>query len=82
MPTLIVVDGGVAQKNAALRVQAEFGYKIPIANVVKNDKHKADKVVGNAAVIEKWEKDILLANSEAHRFAISFHRTKRRKLLR
>ena len=82
LPTLIVVDGGVAQKNAALRVQAEFGYKIPIANVVKNDKHKADKVVGNAAVIEKWEKDILLANSEAHRFAISFHRTKRRKLLR
>lgn len=77
MPSIIVVDGGVAQKNTASRILAEFGYKIPIVNVVKNEKHQANKVVGNAALIEKWEKDILLANNESHRFALSFHRKKR-----
>lgn len=81
LPSLIVVDGGVAQKNAALRVLDEFGYKIPIVNVVKNDRHKVDKVVGNEAVVEKWQNDILLANSESHRFALSFHKDKRRKTL-
>jgi len=80
-PSVIVIDGGVAQKNAASRVLTEFGYQIPIVNVVKNDKHKAGKLVGNSALIEKLEKEILLANDEAHRFAITFHRQKRRKAL-
>jgi len=82
MPTILVIDGGVAQKNAAQRVLGEYGYKVPIVNVVKNDRHKADKVVGNQILIEKWEKDILLANNEAHRFAIGFHRQKKRKSMR
>lgn len=81
LPSLIVIDGGVAQKNIALRVMDEFGYKIPIVNVVKNERHKASKIVGNRVLVEKWEKEILLANSEAHRFALSFHRQKRRKAL-
>jgi len=80
-PSLLVIDGGVAQKNAALRVLAEFGYQIPVVNVVKNERHKAGKLVGNSALIEKWQKEILLANDEAHRFAINFHRQKRRKSL-
>lgn len=82
LPSLIVIDGGVAQKNAALRVLSEFGYKIPIVNVVKNERHKAGKIVGNATLIEKLERDILLANAEAHRFAVSFHREKRRNALK
>ncbi|PCH91867.1 hypothetical protein COB18_00370 [Candidatus Kaiserbacteria bacterium] len=81
LPSIIVVDGGVAQKNEAQRALDEFGYKIPIINVVKNDKHKAAKIVGNPALIEKWENDILLANHESHRFAIGFHRSKKRKSL-
>ncbi|MBL4644590.1 MAG: GIY-YIG nuclease family protein [Candidatus Pacebacteria bacterium] len=80
-PSLLVIDGGVAQKNAATRILSEFGYQIPIVNVVKNAKHKAGKIVGNSALVERWEKQILLANSEAHRYAINFHRQKRRKAL-
>ena len=82
MPTLLVIDGGVAQKNAALRVLEEFGYKIPLVNVVKNERHKAGKIVGNRTFIESYERDILLANEEAHRFAVAFHRDKRRKALK
>ena len=82
LPSLLVIDGGVAQKNATQRVLDEFGYKLPIVNVVKNEKHKAGRLVGNRVLIEKSEREILLANQEAHRFAISFHRQKRRKTLR
>lgn len=78
LPSMFVIDGGTAQKNATQKVLDEYGYKIPIINVVKNEKHKAGRIVGNTALIEKYERDILLANSEAHRFAISFHRQKRR----
>lgn len=82
LPNLLVIDGGVAQKNATQHVLDEFGYKIPIVNIVKNEKHAAGRLVGNRAVIERSEKEILLANSEAHRFAVSFHRAKRRKSIR
>ncbi len=77
MPSLIIIDGGVAQKNSANRILDEYGYKVPVINVVKNEKHQAGRIVGNSSLIEKNEKSILLANSEAHRFAISFHRQKR-----
>ncbi len=76
-----MIDGGIAQKNATERVLAEFGYQIPVVNVVKNERHKAGRLVGNRVLIEKWEKEILLANDEAHRYAINFHRQKRRRAL-
>ncbi len=82
LPSIMVLDGGVAQKNAAQRVLDEYGYKIPLVNVVKNERHRAARIVGNQPLIEKWEKQILQANSEAHRFAVTFHRNVRRKGLR
>lgn len=82
LPSLIVIDGGVAQKNAAKRVMDEFGFKIPIVNVVKNERHKAARIVGNEALLQTMQDDILLANAEAHRFAVSFYRLKQRKNLR
>lgn len=81
LPQLLVIDGGVAQKNVALKVLTEYGLKIPIVNAVKNDKHTIQKLVGNAALIAQSENEIVLANTEAHRFAIAFHRLKRRKSL-
>ena len=80
LPALIVLDGGIAQKNAALRVMREYGYAIPLVHVVKNERHKAGRIVGNAALIAKLEKDVILANTEAHRFAVHFHRKKRSML--
>ena len=50
-----------------------------IVAVVKDDKHKARAIMGDEAVIKKHKKDILLANSEAHRFAITFHKARRSK---
>ena len=77
LPMLFVVDGGKAQINAAKKVLLDAGVKIPIVGVVKDEYHRPKEIIGNAALRIKYEKDILLANAEAHRFAIAYHRKKR-----
>lgn len=79
-PTLIVADGGVAQKRAMEKTLREAGVSIPVVSVVKDERHRPKKIVGNKSVIAKHEKGILLANSEAHRFAVAYHRAKRDKI--
>jgi excinuclease ABC subunit C len=79
LPKLIVVDGAVAQKNVAEQVLREKGVKIPVASVVKNEYHKPKDILGDRTLKESYEKQIILANSEAHRFALSFHRKSRGK---
>jgi len=79
MPNLVVVDGGMAQINVARKVLSRYQFKIPIVGVVKNEKHKAEKILGDETTIKSNKKSIILANSEAHRFAISYYRSKSRK---
>jgi excinuclease ABC subunit C len=81
LPKLIVVDGGKAQKNTAERILAKFGYQIPVVAVVKGVGHKPRGILGQRSIISKREADILLANHESHRFALAYHREKRRKNL-
>jgi len=79
MPSLVVVDGSVAQINVAKRVLLRYQFKVPIVSVVKNEKHKAKAIQGQEDIIKKHKNEILLANSESHRFAIAFYRQKSRK---
>jgi excinuclease UvrABC nuclease subunit len=79
MPRIIAVDGSVAQMNAAQKVLDEYGFRIPIVGVTKDEKHRAREIKGDRALIITRERDILLANAEAHRFAIGYHRSKRSK---
>lgn len=81
LPRIIVVDGGKAQRNVAEKVLSDFGYKIPIVAVTKDERHRVKGFLGDSDVITKNERDILLANSESHRFAIKFHKQKRGKYL-
>ena len=81
MPRIIVVDGSVAQLNAAHQVLSEFGIEIPIVGVTKDEKHRPRALQGDKNIIKQREKEILLANAEAHRFAIGFHRKKSRQNL-
>lgn len=78
-PNLITVDGSTAQINAAKKVLEKAGIEIPIVSVVKDDRHKAMAIKGNSVLAREHESAILLANSEAHRFAITFHKLKRGK---
>jgi excinuclease ABC subunit C len=78
LPQLIAVDGSTAQINAAEAVLREYGMEIPVVGVVKDDKHRPRGINGRRDLISGRERDILLANAEAHRFAIGYHRKRRR----
>ena len=79
LPSLVVVDGSVAQINVAKMVLNRYQFKIPVVGVVKDEHHKAKAIQGDEKIIKKYKSLILLANSEAHRFAIKFYRSKSRK---
>ena len=81
LPRVFVVDGGKGQMNAARKILQQAGVGVPLVGVVKNEFHKPQKLIGDLRAIEAYEKDILLANSEAHRFGITWHRTRRRRAM-
>ncbi len=78
LPRVFAVDGGGAQRRAATSVLKDAGISIPVVAVVKNEFHKPERLIGDARAIETCEKEILLANAEAHRFAIAYHRKRLR----
>ena len=80
-PNLIVVDGGLTQLNIAKKIIDQGLTLVQIVSVTKNDKHKPKAIIGNVEFIKKYQKQILLINNEAHRFAISFHRQQRSVIL-
>ena len=77
LPQLIVVDGSTAQKNAASYVLKKNDISIPIVAVVKDATHKPLRISGPKRLVDQYHNDILLANAEAHRFSIAYHRDKR-----
>jgi excinuclease ABC subunit C len=77
LPQLLVVDGAVAQKNAAELILRQHGVVIPVVAVVKDDRHKPIRIIGQKTLIDTHKQSILLANAESHRFAINFHRARR-----
>jgi excinuclease ABC subunit C len=74
LPHLIVVDGNSIQKNAAQEVLDGHKIVIPIVAVVKNDRHQPDHFLGDQELAQNLKREIVLANSEAHRFAITYHK--------
>ena len=86
LPNLIVVDGGVAQINTARKVLVEHNLNLPtgktnieVVSVVKDDKHKPIEILGMKENLKRFKNNIIEINSEAHRFAVAFHRNRRRK---
>ncbi|MCE9548803.1 hypothetical protein K8Q98_00145 [Candidatus Nomurabacteria bacterium] len=78
-PNLIVVDGGVAQINATEKVLKALNLDIKVASVVKDDRHKPKAIKGDGSLVLDHKPAILLGNSEAHRFAIAYHKQMRNK---
>ena len=79
LPSLIVVDGSIAQINVTKRVLDRYQFDIHIVGVVKDERHKPKAIIGDENIIKIHKKNILLANNESHRFAITFHKQKRNK---
>lgn len=81
IPNCIVVDGGQMHYNHADKVLKALGIRkqIKLVSVVKDERHRPKAIIGDEETIKKHKKDILLANSEAHRFAINYHKDLRGK---
>ena len=79
LPEVIVVDGGIGQYNAVKNTLKDLDITIPLVSVIKDTRHKPKGFHGNKLIIGKYQKQILLANSESHRFAINYHKDLRSK---
>ena len=78
-PNLVVVDGDIAQINAAKSILHKMDLQIEVVSVVKDKYHKPRAILGDEGLARKYKTVILLANSEAHRFAITYHKNVRGK---
>ena len=87
LPNLILMDGGKVQVRAARQViEEELGLSIPVAGMVKDDKHRTASLM-NGYSEELVELDrqspvfhyIQRIQEEVHRYAISYHRQVRSK---
>lgn len=87
LPDLILMDGGDIEVNAAKDVlKNELGLTIPVAGMVKNDKHRtSDLIFGEPLQVVRLKRNsqgfylLQRIQDEVHRFAINFHRQKRSK---
>ncbi len=83
MPSLIVIDGGSTHLKFAKEILKKINVSIPAVSVVKDESHKAKDIVNDDIALSRLVKDhkneILLANSESHRFAIKYHKNLRGK---
>lgn len=86
-PDLILMDGGTIEMNAAKDVlENELNLDIPVAGMVKNDKHKTAALLfgdnGEPIDLDPRSQGFYLLEriqEEVHRFAITFHRQLRSK---
>jgi excinuclease ABC subunit C len=83
-PDLLLMDGGRGQVNIALEVLSELGINIPVCGMVKDDNHRTRGLYFNNIELpidknSEGFKLITRIQDEAHRFAITYHRSLRSK---
>lgn len=84
LPDLIMMDGGKGQVGAALEVLEDLGIELPVCGMVKDDKHRTDRLYFKGSELElktrtEAFKLITRIQDEVHRFAIEYHRSLRSK---
>jgi excinuclease ABC subunit C len=79
-PDIVAVDGNFLQLGVAEKLfSQETIFQPLLLGVVKDSHHKPKDILHLPAGLANLRGDILLANGEAHRFAIRHHRVKRGK---
>jgi len=84
LPDLILVDGGINQIHSAMLSTLKNNLDIPIFGLVKNNKHQTASLMDkDEQIFELTNKNLFFLltrmQDEVHRFAISFHQSKRNK---
>jgi len=84
-PQLVIVDGGKPQVNAAARALSDLGIKdIPLCGLAKRLEEIWLPYNSEPIIFPRHSEALYLLQrirDEAHRFAITFHRSKRSKLM-
>lgn len=84
LPVIFLVDGGRPQVNRTSRIIKSRGLNVPVVGIAKGPKRKKAEFIVESKnpAIRDWisgNKNLLIrVRDEAHRFAISFQRQKRR----
>ncbi len=86
LPDLLLIDGGKNQVNAVSQVLSALGVSIPVAGMVKDEKHRTRGLIfGDVEIDLKGEPPLYhyigRIQEEVHRFAIEYHRGLRTKKL-
>ena len=84
LPDLILLDGGVGQVHAVEPVLREFGLKIPLFGMVKDNRHRTRAISGDGgeiAINSKRQVFTLVSEiqNEVHRFSVAYHHQKHSK---
>ena len=76
LPYLIIIDGGLGQKNVASIILKKYNLDIPIVAIAKGPDRKGEKLFFSASrgYVFPDVEFIKKMRDEAHRFAISYHR--------
>lgn len=86
MPDLLLIDGGKPQVTAAEQVLQAMKLAVPVAGMVKDDRHRTRGLVYRDQELDLKENPVLFRyvasiQEEVHRFAIDYHRGLRSKSL-
>ena len=84
LPDLILLDGGVGQVHAVEPVLREFGLKIPLFGMVKDNRHRTRAISGDGGeiAINSTRQVFTLVSeiqNEVHRFSVAYHHQKHAK---
>jgi excinuclease ABC subunit C len=82
LPDLVIIDGGKGQLNAALEALAEVGMEVPICGLAKENEEIFLPGKSDPIMLPRDSQALFLVQrvrDEAHRFAITFHRSTRSK---
>ncbi len=81
-PDLVVIDGGKGQLGIAVRVWKNFNLNIPLCALAKREEEIFVPRRSEPLVLPRRDPGLRLLQTvrdEAHRFAVSFHRLRRKK---
>jgi excinuclease ABC subunit C len=82
LPDLVIIDGGKGQLNAALQALEEVGMDVPICGLAKEQEEIFLPGRKDSIMLPRDAQALFLVQrvrDEAHRFAVTFHRSRRSK---
>ena len=85
LPDLILLDGGKTQVAAVAPIIKEFELDVPVFGMVKDDNHRTRAIVSTDGEIELKPNRRVFSfvagiQDEVHRYAITYNRSKRKKI--